>query len=272
MKKSFLLILFAAGFLHGQIIVSPYVVYSDQQNRFASMIVQNETAKSYEVTMNFLFGYPVSDSLGNMKMKYIKSPAPNMPSLLNSVNAFPRRFTLMPGQKQVVRMVVRPPQNLKPGTYWVRIVTSTTQQIPLTNIDSSKSGISAKINYVLNQITTLIYRTGNITTGAEITKDIYNKKDGKLNFLTSLTRKGNSPFFGNVRVSLYDKADSLVASKILNVKVYYNLVVKNSFNLDKLKPGNYTAKIDAIFDEKQDIPQSKLPVIPPAEKVLKFKL
>lgn len=272
MKKIFFLLIYIAGLLHAQMIVSPYVVYTDQHDKFASMIVENGTTKPYDVTISFLFGYPVSDSLGNMTMKYIKSPSSDMPSLLNYVKAFPRRFTLNPGQKQIVRMIVQPPSNLRPGTYWLRIVTSTTKQVPMADINSSNKGISARINYVLNQITTLIYSTDGATTGVDMKNNEIEKKNGKINFLTFLTRTGNSPFFGKIKVSIFNSADALVTSNFLREKVYFNLVVRNSFNLNKLKPGNYKAKIEVASDEKEEIPKSKMPDIKPIIKTLAFKI
>ena len=73
--KKFIIIfsLFIVTSLNAQVIISPYIVYTDVSNRYGSMIVQNESTENYEISISFIFGYPVSDSVGTVSMKYIDS-------------------------------------------------------------------------------------------------------------------------------------------------------------------------------------------------------
>ena len=64
-------------------------------------------------------------------------------------------------------MTVRPPDTLNSGTYWTRMVTSSVPTAP--PVDTVSQGISAKIRFVLNQVTTVIYRIDSATTGLDIT-------------------------------------------------------------------------------------------------------
>ncbi len=240
-----------------QIIISPYIVYTDQKNQFANMIVQNESDEPYEIGITFKFGFPVSDSLGNLTMKYIDEPGDEYPSILNHVRAFPKKFILNPRQKQLIGISIKPPQNLDDGTYWVRIVTSSTKQRSQTLLDTNNQNLSAQINFVLNQITTMLYRTSNSNTGIEITNVKYFKKQDKFDIITTLKRLGNSPFFGDVKVSIYDLGGNLVKTDLQHTKVFYDISVKNSFNISEFKKGNYKAIIQVVHNEKMDIPNGQ---------------
>jgi hypothetical protein len=68
MKKIIFLFLFVSSSIYSQVIISPYVVYMDQKDRFGTYIVQNKSLEEYEISISFVFGYPVTDSLGNGTM------------------------------------------------------------------------------------------------------------------------------------------------------------------------------------------------------------
>lgn len=255
-KKYYLIFLLVPNILLSQIIISPYVVYTDSKNQFANMIVQNESDDAYEIGISFKFGYPISDSLGNISMKYLDNPDSSSLSILNYVKVFPRKFILKPRQRQLIGLTVKPPQNIKEGTYWVRIVTSSTKQSNQPLLDTNNTNLSAQITFVLNQITTLLYRTSNASTGIEITDIKYLINDDKLDIISSLKRLGNSPFFGDMKVTVFDKNNNLILSDTQHLKVYYDLFAKSSFNISELKKGEYKALIQLTHNEKEDIPQS----------------
>ena len=160
-----------------QVIISPYILYTDTKNKFGAFTVQNESNEIYEIDISFIFGYPVTDSVGNPTMNYIDQPDSSMPSIVGWIKAFPRKFVLNPGQKQIVRMTVKPPVGTEPGTYWSRIITSASpQSVP---IDTLKDGVRAQIKFVLNQITTFLYRVEPTTTGIEI-QEIHTDTDSSV--------------------------------------------------------------------------------------------
>lgn len=254
MKKYYWILLLVPNLIMAQIIISPYVIYLDSKNQFANMIVQNESEEPYEIGISFKFGFPVSDSLGNFTMKYIDEPSNEYPSILNYVRAFPKKFILNPKQKQLIGLTIKPPQNLEDGTYWVRIVTSSTKQKSQPLLDTNNQNLNAQINFILNQITTMLYRTPNSTTGIDIINAKYYKYDDRLDVVTSLKRLGNSPFFGDVKVSLYNSENKLIKTDTQHVKIFYDMYIKNSFNLLELQKGNYRAVISITHNEKEDIP------------------
>ncbi len=257
--------------IKAQVIISPYVVYTDEHNKYGSLIVQNESYDPYEISISFIFGYPVSDSLGNRTMKYIKQPEDNLPSVNKWVKAFPRKFILQPKERQTVRLLIRAPKSLNEGTYWTRIVTSSTPVIKKE--DTTKSGVSAKLRFVLNQVTTVIYRKGNATTGISVPEvKLYKDSTNTNQLLYSLNRKGNSPFFGNFNLKVYNYSGKVIKEESDYSSIYFDMVKNYVLPKKDFIPGKYKAVLEIVFNEKEDIPQSKMKPIPPVIKTFEFTI
>jgi P pilus assembly chaperone PapD len=262
-------LLFNASYF-AQVIISPYVVYIDAQERYGTFIVQNESNQDYEITISFVFGHPISDSLGNVSMKYYEEPVNDLPSITNWIRAFPKKFVLMPGQRQLIRMTVRPPDTLTAGTYWTRIVTSSAPKAD--SLSTASSEISAKINFVLNQVTTVLYRVDPADTKL-IVKDFRNDIDtSSLDFYVTLKREGNSPYWGDLFITIEDSLGSIIKEQQEYLPVYFELVKKYSFNLNEIPSGNYTARMRFEFNEKEDIPKSRIDLKPAIIKTLSFEV
>ncbi len=233
------------------------------------MIVQNESTEIYEVSISFVFGYPVSDSVGTVSMKYVNQPSPEDPSIVDWIRAFPKKFVLNPKQRQIVRMSVRPPAGAKDGTYWARIVTSAVPQT--TSIDTINKGVTAKIKFVLNQVTSIFYRTNDVETGIKINDVKVLEDTNKITLRTSIERTGNSPFIGDVTYSLTDSLGNVVKEGKEYISVYFDLIKNITFDFEKrLSPGKYKAEIKFISNEKEDIPESKLIPLPPVIKTIEL--
>ena len=242
----------------------------DQKNQFGTFLVSNQTTETQEISIFFKFGYPASDDQGNVTMLYSDSSNINMDfDLTDMVNAFPKKFSLKPGEKQTVRMTVKPKKNMKEGTYWTRIITSSQSKQVITDTSTS---LSASINFVLNQVTTVIYknkRYENTVNLAEITTDV---DDQYLNINVPLEVQGDSPFFAGSTVKLYDASGSLITEQTQYFTVYYGMTRKNSFKLEDLKPGEYKAEVIISADTNPDIPISDKPLKTPITKTVSVSI
>jgi hypothetical protein len=271
MKKYIALIVsifFSSGY--AQVIISPYILYTDTKNKFGTFLVQNESDQVYELDISFVFGYPITDSLGNATMQYYDKPDSSLPSITNWIRAFPRKFVLNPKQRQVVRMTVKPPTDISAGTYWTRIVTSAVPQSP--PVDTLSAGVRAQIKFVLNQITTFLYRVEPTTIGTEV-QNIYSEKDSNnINIYARLVRTGNSPFFGKVTAFVRDVDGNLIAEEEQSLANYFELVKRFQFPLNKFKSGLYQAEIIISSNEKEEFPESTLTPISPISKLLTFSI
>lgn len=265
MKKiiSLCVILFL-GKSFAQIIISPYILYTDSKNKFGTFYVQNESDQVYEIDISFIFGYPVTDSVGNASMKYYENPDSSLPSITEWIKAFPRKFALSPKQRQVIRMTVKPPSEISSGTYWSRIVTSATPQSP--PIDTLGEGVRAQIKFVLNQITTFLYRVDPATTGIEII-DLYADIDSnQVNVYAKLARTGNSPFFGKVSSVIRNSKSEIVVEEEQDLANYFEMVKKFQFPIENFAPGEYDIELRILSNEKENFPESKLEPILPISK------
>ncbi|MBN1299846.1 MAG: hypothetical protein JW995_01420 [Melioribacteraceae bacterium] len=253
-----------------QVIISPYVVYIDEQDKFGSYLVQNESNQEYEISVYFKFGHPVSDSAGNASMKYYEEIPDTLPSIVDWIRAFPRKFILPPRERQIIRMTVRPPSDIDPGTYWARIITSSVPRA--RSVDTQTSGVSAKINFVINQATTVLYRTGVAETSVAVDTLFAVLDTTGLQIIASIKREGNTPFFGDVDVVLLNNDSIMVDTKKEYINLYFDMIKKYTFPTDSLRAGNYKAELTITHNEKDDIPDSKLTQIPPIIKSIKFEI
>ena len=253
--------------LYSQILISPYIVYTDEKNKVNNFIVQNESNDNYEVSVSFTFGYPVSDSSGQIVMKYFDNDSSQTYSINDYIRAFPKKFILPPKKRQVIRLTVKAPDTLSAGTYWTRIVTSA---VPFTEqVDTTHSGITARIKFVLNQVTTCLYRVGDAESGVKIL-DYKLTPDSNMTILTvNLERIGNSPFIGNFILKVQDEKGNVIKELKEYIPLYFNLMKKIQIDhIDLEKGKKYFLNITAVNTEKEDIPESNLKIIQvPNEKI-----
>jgi P pilus assembly chaperone PapD len=253
-----------------QVIISPYIIYTDTKNKFGTFTVQNESNQIYEISISFIFGYPVTDSVGNATMQYVENPDSSFPSITDWIRAYPKKFILNPKQRQVIRMTVRPPADIKPGTYWSRIITSAAPQSQ--PVDTLSEGVHAQIKFVLNQITTFLYRIDPTSTGIEV-KNLYTEIDSSnLNILANLERTGNSPFFGTIKATIFNLQSEVITQDELDISNYFALVKKIQIPLELLTTGEYKVELEIISNEKKDFPESALEPILPIKKYLNFTI
>ncbi len=261
------LLLFSSS-IFAQVIISPYIVYTDNHNRYGSYIVENKSTQPYEITVSFVFGYPVSDSSGTMKMKYLQETTANDPSIVKWIKAFPKKFILNPDQKQTIRLSVRPDRHLSEGTYWARIVTSASpKSLP---VDTVKKGITAQIKFVLNQVTTLFYRVDSARTSIKFDTVWVKNDSGKISIFASMTRTGNSPYLGDLSLAVKNVQNQEVFADTEYIPLYFQLVKRFDIDKSKLPDGTYSAEFRAENIEKRDVPESNIGKVPAIIKKIIF--
>jgi hypothetical protein len=271
MKKILILtfLLITASLLRAQVVITPYVVMIDNKSKFGTYMVINQMNVEQEVSISFQFGYPVSDDSGNVTMKYEEHPAEDMNALNEWLRVFPKRFLIKPGEKQVVRMTVNPPSNLKNGTYWTRMVTST--QTKSVFADTSRN-LSARINFVLNQITTVIYKNNQFNSTINLGELTVNQDTSFVNFLSSLSVTGDQPFFAKFEYKVYNGSNNLVYEGNEYAGIYFDMKMKFDVPLSQLPAGDYVLNLKIYSDDNSDIPRSDNSPIIPLEKRVNFTI
>lgn len=272
MKKTlsalFILLSFAAA--KAQVIVAPTILFMSDQSRFGTFVVMNRSNTPQEVTISFKFGFPESDSLGNIRMQYNDSLMAGKHSCESWLHGFPQKFILNPGQQQVVRLLISPPPGIDDGEYWTRLVTSSTPQAK--TIDTVKTGITANITFVLQQVTTVIYKKGYVNTSVEIPEITTAQDSTSMSILAHVSRGGNSPYFGRMSAVVKDRAGNTVYSSQEAVAIYRESeVIKFAVPLSKLRSGSYSAEV-TLESERTDIPGNDLLKVPTVDKSVSFRM
>lgn len=254
---------------YAQVAISPTMVMIDENQRFASYLVLNGSDQPQEISVEFVFGYP--DVVSNtMRTVYDRPEKEKLYSIADNVQAFPRKFTLAPQQRQVVRITVRPNRELDDGVYWSRIKTTSNPQSPAIGSKLDEE-VSANINIQFEQVTTLIYKKGNLSTGLDIEEFKTTKTDSSLIITTRIKRTGNAPYLGNLTLTVYDEQDNTVLSDRTNIAVYFDYISRVSANLKNFDPGTYTVEATFVTD-RTDIPTEEIVQTAPISRTITFDI
>jgi hypothetical protein len=256
----------AAG-AQAQVMVAPTALFTSKQVPFATLLVANRSNEPQEVAIDFRFGYPASDSLGDLYMAYGDSLDAARFSMDSWVRAFPRRFVLGPGQEQVVRVIARPPADIEEGTYWSRLVVTSSGRAPA--ITAAGEASSAQVMMRIEQVTAVLYRNGRLSTAIDIGDPQVHSDSAATTVRVPLGRGGNSPFLGRIRVQVFNAEGVPVAETQEYFAVYVDLTKRIS--LPPLSPGDYTVEI-TVSPTRPDIPRENLVQMPDAVRKKVFQV
>ena len=255
MRRLFAIIAVAAGFARAAaaqgVLVAPHAVYLDHRTRSGSLTLYNPGSESVEVEISSFFGYPVTDSLGHFMLLTPDSVEAGMPSAAGWIEAFPRRMTLGPLQRQTVRLLARPPQGLPDGEYWSRIMISAKGgNVSLAEADSS--GISIGLNLEVRTILPLIYRKGQLQTGIGVADLRAGPEGDSLQVHVRLERQGGAAYVGTARATLVDERGNAVSKFEQPVAVYYTAEPAFTMSLAGRTSGHYRLRLE-LATERSDI-------------------
>jgi len=236
------------------VMVAPHAVYIDHRVRSGSVLLYNPGTEPVEVTISTLFAYPTTDSAGAIGLDTL--PADSAASALGWIQAFPRRLTVAPLERQTVRLLARPPAGLADGEYWVRLVIAAKAgTIPITGV-SDTTAIQVGLTLQVRTIIGISYRKGPVTTGVTLS----NLRAQLLNDTTIVTqsrlvRHGNAAFVGTVRGTIVDSTGTTRASFFTPLGVYFTMEPRIASTIAKLPRGRYWLRYEVVA-EREDLDPS----------------
>ena len=236
------------SFLQAQLSISPPYVSVDGKSGVGNIYITNNSEQSQEVEVSFAFGYPASDSAGNMVMNYSDSVSYKQYAMDPMVRAFPRTFILPANQQRTVRVQVKPSPGMKDGFYFTRAKILAKPQTP----DVTKpvtDGITTKITFNFEQVIPAFYKRGKVTTGLKIEKIDATQKDTVLMVKASLDRLGEAPFIGSMIAKLLDSKGKVVATTQSSTTAYFKVLRRLDLSVAKVPPGSY--KLELTFETKR---------------------
>lgn len=225
-----------------QISLAPSFVFIDENNGVGNVYVSNNSEKSFEVSVNFIYGYPLSDSIGNLVMNYKDTVTSVQYALDPMIRAFPRSFLLKSGEQRTVRVQVIPAQRRKEGFFFTRMkVLAKPQTSDIT--DTTNQSIGTKINFNFEQITAVFYHKGKVTTGLNIKSMDVTQNQKTLEVRANLQRTGNAPFMGSMIAKLKDNDGKVVSESQSTAAIYFDMIRQLDLKLDHVNPGTYSLEL-----------------------------
>lgn len=240
---SVILLMFITLSGYTQVTVAPVSLHMSDANKNGYLLLRNNSNNStWEVSIDMKFGYPRTDSTGNINIYFPDTVTANDPSAVGWVSFFPRKFLLKPQEEQTVRVVAKPPKGLKEGEYWGRpIITSQALNAEdTTNNSQIGVGLSVKFQTVI----AFNYRKGKSSTGIIMSSFDAVYENDKITVLADLKREGNSAYIGNLFVKVYDSSNELIKEVEQEFAVYYTLQKKIVIDAPGLSKGSYNVEIE----------------------------
>jgi len=203
------------------VTVSPTALFISARSPSGILTLVNTGTRPEEVELGFGFGYPVSDSVGVLRVDIVDSAGAGEPSIAGWLRAFPRRLVLQPGQRQLVRVTVVAPPGLADGQYWGRILVKSRGGEP--PIEQTQGQVRMQLTLETTFAAAVFFQKGAVTTGAAVRATSARRTAAGIEFDIDLARTGSAAFLGRVQADVVDARGMTHASVEDVVAVYRTL-------------------------------------------------
>lgn len=255
------------------VLVAPPGIFIDHRARSGALELYNPAGVGAEISIATVFGYPVTDSAGTISLYVNDVPGAEEPSAAEWIQAYPRRLTLAPGERQTVRLLGRPPASLPDGEYWTRLVVSArSAPVPAEQVADS-TGIRIGVSIETRTVVAVLYRKGRVETSLTLDDARAEPANGgdSLAVRLRLVRGGNAAFIGSVRGTLVDAGGREVGAFATPVAVYRELEPRFSIATRGLPAGDYTLRLQ-VDTQREDVRRDHLLPVPTLRQTLSVTL
>lgn len=264
----------ADGAAAQSVLVAPNVIVIDGRTRTTAITLVNAGNAPAEVTLGTAFGYPVTDSLGVMRLRTFDATADEPTSAANFVRAYPSSFMLPVGARRIVRLMATPSDTIRDGEYWARLVVTTRAaraRARAASGDDAGGGARIGLDLELRSLLPLFYRSGAVRTGVTTDSVLARRAGDSLDVRVFMRRTGNAAFVGSVRAQLRDGTGSIVATSVLPLGVYNALAPRLALPCRGLTAGTYDLQVDAV-SQRDDVLPSLLLRAPTVSRRIAIRL
>ena len=242
------------------VLVAPTSVFIDARVRTASLLLVNPNDDPAEVEVLTLFGYPITDSLGRLRLHTAEQPDSTEPSAATWVKIFPRRMTIAPKAQQTVRLLVTPPPALGDGEYWTRlIIVARGGRLPITAAGDSGSAVTVGLSVEVRTVIPLLFRKGRVQTGAALSALRGAREGDSLAVRVHVERLGNAAVLGTARGELIDSAGAVRASFTTPFSAYHSIEPRYAAAVGGLPAGQYLLRFEVAPGRSDLPPETVLP-------------
>jgi hypothetical protein len=230
--------------------VTPMAVYIDHRSRSGELTLFNPGTRPEEIRVDFAFGYPQTNEDGAVFVPVMDEAPPGEPSALSWLSAFPQRLRLEPGQRQVVRILARPPSDLSPGEYWARIRVHSSGGQPPLEANQGDVGMRIELNTVV--VVAVNYRNGPVETGVTVEDARARIVGDSIIHEVHVSRTGNAAFLGRLLIEMLDHEGRVLVSTEEVLPVYRTM--RRRIGLPRPSEGFPTRARYTIDTERDDLP------------------
>jgi len=250
----FLLLLFPLSELIAGVLVAPTVVFLSDKNRTGRMIVRNPSTSPKEIEIRMGFGLPVSDSLGNVRVKLSDSAVTDPRSAMDWIRPFPRKLVLPPGGSQTIRFVANPPRDIPDGEYWARVIVRAQESQVTVPAADENEGISTNLNMIMQTAISMKYRKGNLFSKIEMLDVKAKLQENQVEIMIDMINRGNVSYLGVLNCRLLDADNNELSRQNIDLAVYYDLKRKIELPITGIRPKQpYSVDIFITNEGRTDI-------------------
>ncbi len=234
------------------VLIAPHAIYIDHARRSGTVTLYNPNAAPAEVSISTAFGYPITDSLGHFALRTVERPDSTLPSAAAWVQAFPRRLTIAPLERQTVRLLVTPPAGLPDGEYWARLIISARGGTLPVGVAGDTAAVRVQLNLVVNTNIGLSYRKGPLATGVTLSKLRARVVRDSVEVWSRLERRETAAYVGTVRAAVVDATGKVRSTLNAPIAVYFVMEPRYALSVAGLAPGAYWVRYELVT-EREDL-------------------
>jgi P pilus assembly chaperone PapD len=203
------------------VTVTPTALFIDARSPTGTLVLYNNSTRPEEVEVSFAFGYPTSDAEGRVRTMLSDSAPAGEPSIVSHMRVFPRRFTLAPGQRQTVRVLVQAPPGLAEGEYWGRVVVRSRGGQP--PVEQTQGQVRMQLNVETAIATAVLFRKGTVRTGVEVAGATARLAPEGVQAELDVRRTGTAAYLGRVRAEVV-APDGRVVGQLEDTLALYRML------------------------------------------------
>ncbi|MFA6232760.1 MAG: hypothetical protein WC824_01060 [Bacteroidota bacterium] len=247
--------------LQADIRVSPTVIYLSSNNNSSVVTVTSVAKYPINVRMELYYGFPHSDSLGNVSIYLDETGAVHAESCVPYIRLHPNRFMLLPGQSRAIRFIINLPAGMPDREYWSRLVITSEKRQNDIDAGEEEEKISASQSFAIRTIIPIIYRKGDVAADVKLLNMSALRLKDQVQLFVDMQPLGNAAYVGNLLLDILDGKGRVYYSSRQELAVYD--MHRRRFDIPgaSLPPGRYKARIRFNTD-REDMGKLALPVLP----------
>lgn len=253
------------------IAVAPQMIVVNADSKATSITLVNTGSRTAEISLSAIYGYPVTDSAGNLNLRMPDRIEKTEPSIVENTQIYPQKLKLAPGERQVVRILINAPGSIPDREYWGRLlISSRGARVAVEGLDDNK-GVNVGLDLEIRTLLPIYYRKGITRTGVEIGKVSSSRLGDSLVVRLELNPTTKAAFVGTVKATLKDPKGRRVQSANLPLSLLHGINPRLAVPVHGLPPGDYILSLETA-DTRADINPKLLLRAPTAKRDVSVRI